>query len=514
MDFMRGKKRYILAIAVSASLFITAHSASVSPRIAGLEADSVYMAMLAEEVELKHAEDSLSALIESKRTLLNDENADRRVLGTEIVTLENQLFNMRNKLGIIASRTNVIEQEFLLASMASGREIVMNTPESETKPSSNRRSLIDNDFFRESLSEEEYKALKNYNKAQAECMGIAEKFAESYLDAKEVAEAYDSVSSQHESDSLIALFRIYSNDINELENDMSEKWGTVMSEKNYIYTLLADKLNKLNELNDINQAYASEKIPEDVLKNDMMSAVFAEFPYQLRLLADYELLLAGTLGLTEARDSISGAKSSIETEKYAKRKVSVNPKEFVKYSDVSIVSPSPYNSGNPIPVLEVPEKGKLYSITVGAFSTKPAVSTFRGAVPVYYQRTQGAYRYFVGLYRTFGEAYDESVKMKSDVGFRRPEVVMWEDGKYKNMNAEIEKNKGSFRVEIEGVSGKMPANVEYEIERYASRQDVTLIGDKYFIGIFNNRLHADELADALNAQPGLKATVTSIGQAG
>lgn len=495
---MSGLKNIILITAVFTIITAFGNGHSVKARITGLESDSLYMSLLTEESALKNREDSLVSAVEQKRSVFSIDTTNRAQKAQEIVSLENQLFSVRSDLGIIVSRTNIIEQEFLMNNVRSN------------EPSNGEISGSLADFYRKNISESDYKNLLKNKKIEEECELLAQDFLKNYQTMFVISAVYDSTKTQFEADSIMNIYKNYEARNNELVNAMIEKWEASFEENSYILSLLLDKQNKLAELNRINETYKAEKIPADEME-ETMSVVFAEYPAQKKLLLGYNILLAESLGLKSTVDSLEEVRKKIIPAQYAVDKIDLRPKEFVKYAGINIENPSPYNTSNPIPNIEIPKKGKLYSITVGTFSNKAAVSTFRNTAPVYVEKLrQGGFRYYIGLYRTFGAAFEDTQKAKDEIGFRRPEVVVWENGVYKNLTTEASKYNGSFRVEIDGLQGKIPPAVQNEIERFAAKKDITRIDDKYFVGTFSNRLHALELTDALNLMEGVSAVIIDL----
>jgi hypothetical protein len=138
------------------------------------------------------------------------------------------------------------------------------------------------------------------------------------------------------------------------------------------------------------------------------------------------------------------------------------------------------------------------------------VATFRGAAPVYVERLPGGqWRYYIGLFRTYGDA-EEAVKQLKEAGFRRPEPVRWQDGQYANLVDEATKNEGLFRIEIPGTGGELPDDVREIVARIAPTKEITRVGDTFYIGTFTNRLHADDVMQALSALSNLTPTVEEL----
>ncbi|MCC8089432.1 MAG: SPOR domain-containing protein [Rikenellaceae bacterium] len=498
-------KKYYIFIFSAITAVTMLSGQNISPRISGLENDSVYMSLLLEEKILKNKEDSLSVLLDTKRSDFMRDTSNRSVRGAEILSLEAQLFDTRNNLGVVVSRTNIIEQEYLINSL--GNEGTLSGNGSGPTGTDNR-FLPYNIYIRNNLDKEEYDLLLECFKANNDIRILMMEFSGIYDELEELPAQYAETEDQNSADSLFTRYRNLRAKLMECEEIFSEKWDFIFNSKSYIYTILLDKLNKLGELNDVNRRYRADKIASDELKNKI-SVTFAEFPAQYRLISEYEILLAESLNLTNALDSLKHDITSFQGDKYIKDNILLSERDFVDYSGISKVTPYPYSNQNPIPELHIPDKGKFYSITVGTFSTRPAVSTFKNIIPVYNERVQGRYRYYIGLYKTLSDAYADALALKNEYGFRKPEVVVWNNGEYTNLGSELDKNIGSYHVELEGID-KISESLREYVNSYATDKDVTFVNGKYFIGIFSNKLLAEEFAEVLNTLPDITASVSEI----
>lgn len=96
----------------------------VKARIAGLEDNAEYMALLSDGVRLQQQEDSVMRVIEQNRKLFAEDVENRAKYGEAILALEEQVFSLRNRKGDIFSRINTIEQDWLIENMVSGEVVV------------------------------------------------------------------------------------------------------------------------------------------------------------------------------------------------------------------------------------------------------------------------------------------------------------------------------------------------------------------------------------------------------
>ena len=109
-------KRYSIILIAIFALVVGYVSAQppVKARIVGLEDNAEYMALLTDGVRLQQMEDSVMRVIEQNRKLFAEDPANRAKYSDAILSLEEQLFSLRNSKGDIFSRINTIEQDWLI----------------------------------------------------------------------------------------------------------------------------------------------------------------------------------------------------------------------------------------------------------------------------------------------------------------------------------------------------------------------------------------------------------------
>lgn len=125
---------------------------------------------------------------------------------------------------------------------------------------------------------------------------------------------------------------------------------------------------------------------------------------------------------------------------------------FLEYEPIGFVTPARYNAQHPIPEVETYERGTIYRILLGTYANRTNGGyLFKGAYPLGYERVDGRYAYYAGGYRTLDEARAAQEQMRKK-GFRRPEIVVWNDGERTNLaDAAEEGHAPMFRVEIGGL---------------------------------------------------------------
>jgi len=475
----------------------------VRTTINGLESDSTYMSLLREEATLKIREDSLVNVIRTQRQQLTSDTTNIYSRSQQILRLEEQLFDIRSRQDVLASNINSIEQEFILNNLTNPGD----SPGSSGKtPSSNHRNLIENDFFKQNLHTDEYQQLKEAQRAKKYYPSLLEEYASKYRSLNESVQGYDSLQTPAEANAVYENYRQQVGEMQALENQISNTFNEAYNQEIYLYAFLLDKLNRMNDLSSLNQKSRNR---QTYSRSEVMSVALAEMPGQLALILEYELALARALNLSAATDSLERAGRTLPQLDLAFPRIELQEKEFVHYEPVSFPGTSFYNTANPIPELLIPETGTYYSVTVGSFSQRQAVSVFRGAAPIAYQRAGSQWRYFAGLFRSYGDALDAVQELK-DAGFRRPEPVRWKENVYENLAAKSTQEAGLWRIAITVPQNELPEDVRFALNRYARSKEVTRAGDVFYVGTFTDKIHVEEVRNALEKIKGITIEALDI----
>ena len=191
------------------------------------------------------------------------------------------------------------------------------------------------------------------------------------------------------------------------------------------------------------------------------------------------------------------------------RRIVLQPLDFTPYCRVTTTPTHIYTTRNPIPKHQKPEVARVYKILLGTFQKAQQPNIFRKVSPLSYERTEGGkYRYYAGLYKNYDEVLEDIERLK-EIGFRRPEPVVWEDGVYRNL---AEESENSYRVEFTCPNGVISNTIKALIDVFAKGKETSRIntetGVVYIIGTFDTENKAQELVDALNRMDGVKAKLT------
>lgn len=497
------KTLVITALFFGLAVSVLPAQVKVQPRVAGLEADSVYMSLLGQEMGLRAKEDSLNKAVADLRTKLRDDVQNRQKHSENILKLEGEIFDVRNNIGRIAGRTSLIEQEFVLKNLGGGADKPAQAGE-DTSQGDISASLTANPYFRRNLSPEDYKALSLADEKERSVANFIRIFDTNYELLSRIADSYIRTDSARIADSLWTkyneqkhLLSIISDSVETLNNNISDT-------KTYSYTFLFDLMNKNDLIDEFEEKAMRARSTEAQLAGKSESEPVSAYPVRKRLTLDYETTLAQMLGLNKALDSLRNAGDALNDKSFDYPPVNLEERLFLDYSPITVGTVSPYNTVNPIPPLAVYEKGVIYRILLGSFQRAQPVSVFRNAHPIGFVRTpQNRYDYYAGGFKTQAEAESALEQMKK-AGFRAPKIALWNYGEYSLPTAE-ELSQGRqqasliFHVEISGVQGDLNNEAKEAIKDAAPGKDIVRIGSKFTVGAFSSADEAEKVAAAIRA---------------
>lgn len=484
--------RYSLFVCLLVFALSSGVSAQVRARVSGLEDNEEYMALMDRETKLHAAEDSITKRIESVRKAFASEGTNRDSLGRVILSLEEQLFDVRDNVGKVVNSISSIEQQFLMSSLGRGSG---NT----TGTSATTRSF--EEFLQRNLPEEDYGQLKTLRSQENELKTLAGKYWDNYGRMSKLSAVYDTAA-EAEADSVLMLVDSLRVRNQEIEEQFIEVWEPVYDGKLYAYTYLLDHLRENSSLAEMERKLMDVNERSASIYGKVESEVLAEYVLRNDFLLAYEKKLAELCDDTAAIRSGTDKIAANSKSGYDKPPFGIKRRNFIEYEDAKFSSPSIYNASNPIPREKVRDHGTVYKVDVGVFTRPQAVSIFRGVSPLTYDiLDDGRYVYYVGAYRTSAEAADAVAELKKR-GFRRTEVVVWNDGVREEIDLSQASGSGFYRVEILGMGEAIDPAVRQAIEEVAPGKEISrVVGDDgkflYIVGSFNGYDLAEEVVEAV-----------------
>lgn len=487
----------------------------VEPRIAGLEGNEEYMSLLREDATLQARGDSLMLVVERLRQQLREEPEQRQTYSQEILRLEGQLFDLRNAKGRLIDRINTIEQAWVLANLdneTSARGQSATAPGVAIPDSLKVRNLVDNRYFREHLPESDYAALQQSQHLESRAMSYVDRIRSNHATISALAETYATVETEPEALDIYARYDSLQRVNGVLSDSLAADWTYIFDNKNYAYGYVLDGLGAEELLTREEEALSKTVRQVAALRGQTASDALTDYYLRKKMLVDYEISVADLLTLDAARDSLRGVASVLAQTDLQLPRIDLQERYFIDYDSVAFSSTPKYTTQNPIPECRVYANGTIYRILLGTFNTKRAVSTFRGAYPLFYLiNDDKKWCYYAGGFAMLAEAEEAQARLKKH-GFLRPEIVVWTDGVARNLSRDPEAGAMAFRVEITGAEALSDA-VKQAIETTAEGSELSRVGQLFIVGTFNDRAVADRLAEAIRqADPSLQTEVTTVGQ--
>lgn len=474
----------------------------VVARIAGLEQNEEYMALLREDALLQQREDSIAAAVVRVRNLLRDDPENQRRYAQQIMQSENSIFEVRTKKGRIIDRINTIEQEWVLANLnADASRRTQTVPESSELPDSlKRRNLVKNRPFARHLPAEDYAALQRAQRAETRAVAFVNSYLENYETLSALERSFDSLRTEEEAIALKERFAELAAQNRRVADSLSAVWNFIFDNKSYAYDYLLEALRK-EQLLDRQSARLSEAMREiSSLQGETASDELVDYFLRKQMLVEYEKSVAEAFELGTARDSLQAVQEQLAKIDYRLPKVSVSDRIFIQYDSLVFSAQPVYSAQHPIPPCRIYERGTIYRVLLGNFQSKRPVSTFRNTSPLSYLEEDGRWRYFAGGFATAAEAQEAQVRLKKR-GFLRPEVVVWIDGEYRNLSQQPlpTATASGYRIEVTGADALTEAMRSAVTALYPS-VEVSRVGAALFvIGTFAERTDADKAVEALHA---------------
>lgn len=472
----------LLSVVSSTPLFAQSDSFS-------LEHNAEYKALKVEIEALQHKVDSVEVAINSIKKLAETDQSNRAEYVSQVLSLENTLFDLRSKLGVATSRRNTIEQEYIINNLNnSGANAMFGTNNDAATSSVN---LLSNKFFVDNLTESEMKQFMtqrdNDNVFFAERDTMNEQVALLARLQGELA----ITQSKEMADSLYALVEGALVKVDNSEARLREGWNDMFDTKVYVYTRLLDKLNvSISVLTQLNQKLRDIKSASEAADTLQFSPDFYIYPMKRQLILSYEQTLAEKLAYVSSLDSIKLRMGRIANQKFDVGKVIIPEATYVSFTPFIVDAKRAHSvSGNPIGEVTVPSYGSVYTFRLFTL-TKPlqTYSALKNVSPVTMHRSEsGKYEYYTGLYTTREEAEADLPRLKS-LGFSSIIVEWRSNGKVlaDGTIVPVDVFDYTYRVDFTESTPELTATLRKEFPtRQLMKIDVT-----YAIGYFDSYLDA------------------------
>lgn len=492
-------KYFAIVILTVAAGTVAAQRTPVKARVSGLENNSEYMNLLENEQILSGRIDSLSAAMELLRGRFRTDSSSRDRISAQILENEETLFSLRGLVGELSERINAIEQQWIIMHLSDNPDTRDNTSVQvkDVSGSSVRYANLAYNFpIRDNLKAEDYALLLIAQQKESEAAQITHSYLHHYRQLEQLSRQYDTVSSESRAQRIMEQFDSLKNLCRQTEDSLMESWGYVFDNKTYAYSYIADKNDRSELLSEFEKAVSDMNIERNQISGQWASEAMTSYYLQKRVVNMLESRIANMFSLTEAADSLAKADASLREADYFLPPVSISERLFLDYEPLSVHSPSIYNSRNPIPECRIYPRGTIYRIQLGQFSVAQSPALFKGVSPISYLKENGRYTYFAGGFAADSSAMQAQTSLK-EMGFKRPEIVVWNDGVYRNLSRNGAPSVQTvdtllMRITISGISS-VDDSLRAEISGISDRFDVLRSGQDFIIAPIEGRNKAERI---------------------
>ena len=499
---------------------------SQEPDFPGLQGNERYMTLKETNTLLQQREDSIQNVIAKTREefaqrnntdSLTNEQID--IFTSQILNLEEQIFELRQQRGDVITELNNIEQEYILAHMFAP------APETETTEESieetivapvEQRMLIHNDIFRRSLTDEDYAELESAQREDEQMAALCNDFQSLYTKFENTTRDYMETTSESVADSLFSVYHSLKREIAILNDAIDSQWAHIIDTKYYAYGYILEKGFRYDLLDNSSEQFS--EMQQRCAEKDGLYVSDAIMHYAIGhpTLLDFEIAVAEDLGLQQAADSLHSAKRDFVAPNYRQEMVELERRLFIDYEPIIIGRTNYYTNSNPVPPLKVYERGTIYRILLGKFRSKQPMTLFKGVQPLFITTEEDLYCYYAGGYATLKEAEEAQLFLR-EKGFKKPEICRWRDGEMINIDT-IEEEDDDNTTPL--VGSRYIVMLECDTIDEALRQTITATspdkvisrrGAQFAIGTFTDYAEATALLTALAEQhPDVSATIVEL----
>ncbi|MFI3290198.1 MAG: hypothetical protein SNH55_08145 [Rikenellaceae bacterium] len=459
-----------------------------------LNIDSMYMALTSRRAILTNREDSLSKLLATYRKVFATGEAQTAQNKDAVISIEMELFDTRSEQNTINTQIVSIEK------LRGGAKSPSSTNATESKSIDDAKSITKSRLAQESIPQQDYSNLLRAELIEAECAKIYEEYIAGYNRMLELLQLYNQTDDEEIAISYQDEFYTLLEETNSLANSMQSYWGNAYDNKDFAYKMLMEVMGDEGMLNKFEEMARECEAQITTIESGSKNNIIVRYNLQKRNIVDIERLVAERLQLKNAVDSLNVAaqKLSKMTTLEQLPELVLIERNFILYEPIVFSTAPVYNASNPIPETAIYNKGTIYRVAYGAFSTNQSPSIFHGASPLSYERSSDLWRYYGGGYATYSEAEAAAVLCKQK-GFKRPEVVMWRDGESRNLARDPLPMDKKYRVQIMGLT-ELTEEVKSVIDIHCPESELSKVGaDCYIIGTLEGEIRTLDFTNALKS---------------
>lgn len=495
--------KYTLALLLGITLLQHARAQELRPRIAGLESDSTYMALLSTEQGLTRRIDSLNQALLLSRERYQQAPQEREQLTEALLGLESELLKVGGERRRVAEQLSHIEQEWFLLhhdstpQTATANQPATGSPERDYSQVPRHRMLVRNACFKQELPEEDYDQLLAVQELEQRASLLVERYADNYARLMELQQAHQTTTEQGVADSLYEQMNTHLEQNRQLDDSLARCWNRIFDQKGYAYAYLLDRTGITTLLEHQIERQNEARREADAQEGEYASDALMSYIIEKRALVQCEMELATAFSLVEARDSLSREAEYLAGVDYRLPRIEPERRYLLDYQNIDFPKKVSYTAYT-IPACPIYESGTIYRIRLMDSKYRQQADIFRGVEPLYLLREGNRYIYFTGGFATLAEA-TVARELLLKKGFRAPVVVCWVDGELREVSEE--EHAVHYRVEITGVE-RLSDEVKTLIQVQAPEREIARVGSTFIVGGFGEESEAEQLAREIRLTEG------------
>ncbi len=487
-------RRNIITLLAASAVVISVGAQQIKPRIDGLETNASYMSLLGENQRIIEREDSIAASVGELRAALRSYPDSAEVYSNVIISSESELFDLRARKASVVDSLNLIEQDWVLSNAKPVEVVEAEGPESlmlvDTLSTINY--IYESDNVRLNLSDIDYQNLVKAENMESDAERYSTDYVVNIEDMLSLRSSYEVATNATEADVIIGKFDSLKRVNSELIDRLDDSWGFIYDNKSFAYSLLMEVLGFEDVLDSEAEMMRSAQAQISSLQSSESSEEIMRYRVQKSLMVEYEALVSRTLNLGNISDSLATLYERLsQLERSVPSDVEIVQRLFIDYEPATFSDDVTYDSSNPIPKTTIYDKGVIFRIYLGTFREKQSPSIFRKTSPISYVETEdNRYTYYAGGYETLAEA-EQAQKALKEHGFRKPQIVVWSNGKSRNLTLEPYKVIDNYTITIEDTPTLPEGIMDSVLDAGSS---ISKVGnDKYVITPLSRQGQVDSL---------------------
>ncbi len=224
-----NKFSFIVSVAFLSCISVVAQQ--IEPRIVGLEKNSTYMTLLQEDNTLTTKEESITIVIDSLRNVYRAEGSVES--RNRIISLEDQLFELRARKATVVDSLNIIEQKWVLNNVGAVRQTDPNQASERNSSTEDVKFIYQSLNVKANLSDNDFKNLVQAEALELEMEKLSNSYAINYNNLLSLSRSYEVTTLQSDAEQIKHNFDSLSMINAQISKDISDSWGYIYDNKSF-----------------------------------------------------------------------------------------------------------------------------------------------------------------------------------------------------------------------------------------------------------------------------------------